>query len=68
MNSFHKKVYSRTQLHLSGKSLSIICSALKWLKDQQEHQARKLEEEMQRNKDEDEPDWVNEQYQQQKVP
>ena len=50
-----------------GKSLSIICSALKWLKDHQEQQEKELRQELETNKDEDEPDWVNEQYQKQKV-
>jgi hypothetical protein len=51
----------------SGKSLSIICSALKWLKDQQKQQEKELEKEIETKKDDNEPDWVNEQYQQQKV-
>ena len=43
----------------SGKSLSIICSALKWLKDHQ----KKVEDELTEVKgDDSEPAWVNEQF------
>ncbi|KAL5263634.1 hypothetical protein ACHWQZ_G008861 [Mnemiopsis leidyi] len=52
----------------TGKSLSIICSVLKWQRDQKEREEKEIREKMESLKKEvDEPDWVNEQYQQQKV-
>lgn len=51
-----------------GKSLSIICSAVKWLKDNQKRKEGELAA-CQKDpvKDQDEPDWVNDQFQEQKV-